>query len=111
MQSYYPNLWPRKLVPQEIPVPGENNKKKVAYITGITGQDGLHLTSHLLFSVQDIDYDVYGIVRKNSAGIPMLMQFQDYLSTLPQLRDRRKLVLLYGDITDSQFITYSVGKS
>ena len=37
-------------------------KKKIAFITGIAGQDGSYLTEHLLKK----DYKIYGIVRRNS---------------------------------------------
>ena len=39
-----------------------NNLKKKAFITGINGQDGSYLAELLL----EKDYDVYGIVRRNS---------------------------------------------
>jgi len=38
--------------------------KKKAFITGINGQDGSYLAEHLL----EKDYDVYGIVRRNSVA-------------------------------------------
>ena len=36
--------------------------KKKAFITGINGQDGSYLAEYLLTK----DYEVYGIVRRNS---------------------------------------------
>jgi len=36
--------------------------KKIAFITGISGQDGSYLTEHLL----ELGYEVHGIVRRNS---------------------------------------------
>ena len=36
--------------------------KKKAFITGIAGQDGSYLAEHLL----EKDYEVYGIIRRNS---------------------------------------------
>ena len=36
--------------------------KRKAFITGINGQDGSYLAEHLL----EKDYEVYGIVRRNS---------------------------------------------
>ena len=36
--------------------------KKKAFITGIAGQDGSYLAEHLL----EEDYEVFGIVRRNS---------------------------------------------
>ena len=42
---------------------GDGNKKKVALITGINGQDGSYLAELLL----DKDYEVWGILRRNSS--------------------------------------------
>ena len=36
--------------------------KKIAFVTGMTGQDGPYLAKHLL----EKDYKVYGIVRRTS---------------------------------------------
>jgi len=59
---------------------------KLAFITGITGQDGSYLSDLLL----EKKYKVYGIVRRTSLL---------YSSTrLDHIRD--KLILQYGDITD-----------
>ena len=42
-------------------------------ITGITGQDGLYLTAFLLLDKSlPYNYEVHGIVRKNSAALPLL---------------------------------------
>ena len=60
---------------------------KLAFITGITGQDGSYL-SELLIEKQ---YKVYGIVRRNS-------ELFNY-SRLSHIRD--SLNLIYGDLTDS----------
>lgn len=38
--------------------------KKKAFITGISGQDGSYLSEHLL----SLDYEVYGIIRRNSVA-------------------------------------------
>jgi hypothetical protein len=44
-----------------------------ALITGITGQDGLYLTAFLLLDNSlPYKYEVHGIVRKNSAALPLL---------------------------------------
>ena len=60
---------------------------KLAFITGITGQDGSYL-SELLIEKQ---YKVYGIVRRNS-------ELFNY-SRLSHIRD--SLNLIYGDLSDS----------
>lgn len=62
-------------------------KKKVALITGINGQDGSYLAEFLL----ENDYEVHGIIRRNS---------------IPESQTKRvdhifnDLVLHYGDMTD-----------
>ena len=60
--------------------------KKIALITGITGQDGSYLSELLL----DKDYDVHGIVRR--ASVPNTQRIE-------HIKD--KINLHYGDMTDS----------
>lgn len=62
--------------------------KKRALITGINGQDGSYLSEHLL----SLDYDVYGIVRRNS--VP---EHQE--SRIAHLGD--KVTTFYGDVLDA----------
>ena len=59
---------------------------KIAFITGITGQDGSYLAEFLL----NKDYDVWGIIRRSSS-----------INTgrIEHIFD--KLTLRYGDLTDS----------
>lgn len=64
---------------------------KVAFITGITGQDGSYLSEFLL----EKGYKIYGIVRRNS----MLYTY----SRIEKIRDN--LNLMYGDLTDSLSIS------
>ncbi len=59
---------------------------KLAFITGITGQDGSYLTELLL----EKGYNVYGIVRRTS----LLYSH----TRLDHVRD--KIKLKYGDLTD-----------
>lgn len=59
---------------------------KLAFITGITGQDGSYLSELLL----DKGYKVYGIVRRNSSVF-------NY-KRIDHIKD--KLILKYGDLTD-----------
>jgi GDPmannose 4,6-dehydratase len=61
--------------------------KKVALITGITGQDGSYLAELLL----DKDYEVHGLVRRTSTGYNT--------SNIDTIKDR--LHLHYSDISDS----------
>ncbi len=68
------------------------------------------MTAYLLFHMREFDYTIYGIVRKNSAAMPFLLQYIEYLEKL-EIGSSRKLVLLVGDITDQVFILGSVMKS
>lgn len=65
----------------------------VALITGITGQDGSYLTELLL----EKGYTVHGIIRRSSSFNTGRIE---HLYEDPHLRDRR-LVLHYGDMTDT----------
>src|SRR6266508_2296266 len=69
------------------------NKPKVALITGITGQDGAYLAEFLLGK----GYAVHGIKRRTSL---FNTQRIDHLYQDPHDAERR-LVLHYGDMTDS----------
>jgi GDPmannose 4,6-dehydratase len=68
-------------------------KKKVALITGITGQDGSYLAEFLLSK----DYEVHGIKRRASS---FNTQRIDHLYQDPHV-DNPNLFLHYGDLTDS----------
>jgi GDPmannose 4,6-dehydratase len=59
---------------------------KLAFITGITGQDGSYLSELLL----EKGYKVYGIVRRNSS----VFNYE----RIDHIKD--KLILKYGDLTD-----------
>src|SRR5437762_3807439 len=67
--------------------------KKVALITGITGQDGSYLSELLL----EKDYTVNGIVRRTSN---MLRSRIEHLRRNEEIYGRR-LFLHYGDLSDS----------
>ena len=69
------------------------SKKKVALITGITGQDGSYLTELLLQK----DYEVHGIKRRSST---FNTQRIDHLYQDPH-NPNPSLILHYGDLTDS----------
>ncbi len=62
--------------------------KKIALITGITGQDGSYLTELLL----EKGYEVHGIIRRSSCYV-----FQ----RIEHLMNNSSLHLHYGDLTDS----------
>ncbi len=71
--------------------------EKVALITGITGQDGSYLAEVLL----EKGYVVHGIKRRSSL---FNTQRVDHLYEDPHV-DNRKLILHYGDLTDSSNLT------
>ena len=67
--------------------------KKVALITGITGQDGAYLAELLLKK----DYLVHGIKRRSSSFNTARI---DHLYQDPHI-DKRNFILHHGDLTDS----------
>jgi GDPmannose 4,6-dehydratase len=71
--------------------------KRVALITGITGQDGSYLAEFLLTK----GYEVHGMIRRSSSFNTGRIEhiFQD-----PHVRDQ-KLFLHYGDLTDGTNLT------
>jgi len=71
--------------------------KKVALITGITGQDGAYLAELLLKK----GYTVHGLKRRSSLFNTDRI---DHLYQDPHV-DNRNLVLHYGDMTDSMNLT------
>jgi GDPmannose 4,6-dehydratase len=73
------------------------NNKKVALITGITGQDGSYLAEFLLKK----GYIVHGIKRRSSLFNTDRI---DHLYEDPHV-ENRNLILHYGDMTDSMNLT------
>ena len=75
--------------------------KKVALVSGITGQDGSYLAELLI----NKDYEVHGIIRRSSSfntkRIDHLYQNANILNN--------KLFLHYGDLTDSSNLNFLVG--
>tara|TARA_B110000114_G_scaffold180553_1_gene216568 strand:+ start:119 stop:1240 length:1122 start_codon:yes stop_codon:yes gene_type:complete len=69
------------------------DQKKVALITGITGQDGAYLSEFLLKK----DYIVHGLKRRSSLFNTDRI---DHLYQDPHV-EKRNFVLHYGDMTDS----------
>jgi len=67
--------------------------KKIAFITGITGQDGAYLAELLL----DKGYEVHGLKRRSSLFNTDRI---DHIYQDPHVEDQR-FVLHYGDMTDS----------
>jgi len=77
-------------------------KKKIALITGITGQDGSYLAEFLLKK----NYIVHGIKRRTSL---INTDRIDHLYQDPHV-DNRSLMLHYGDMTDSSSLLQIIQK-
>ncbi|XP_056132771.1 GDP-mannose 4,6 dehydratase [Lampris incognitus] len=74
---------------------GEVNKeRKVAFITGITGQDGSYLADFLLAK----GYKVHGLLRRSSSFNTGRIE---HLYQNPQTHTEGNMKLHYGDLTDS----------
>jgi len=71
----------------------DTNKPKVAFVTGITGQDGAYLAEFLLKK----GYIVHGLKRRSSSFNTDRI---DHLYQDPHLSSRN-FILHYGDLTDS----------
>lgn len=79
-----------------------SQKKKVALITGVTGQDGAYLAEFLLSK----GYEVHGIKRRSSLFNTDRI---DHLYQDPHV-DSRSFILHYGDLTDSTSLLRIVQK-
>jgi GDPmannose 4,6-dehydratase len=77
-------------------------QKKVALITGITGQDGSYLAEFLL----EKGYKVHGIIRRSSVFNTERIEgiYQD-----PHIKNK-KLILHFGDISDASNLNYLIKK-
>ncbi|MCD8285088.1 MAG: GDP-mannose 4,6-dehydratase, partial [Prevotellaceae bacterium] len=72
-------------------------KKKIALITGVTGQDGSYLSEFLI----DKGYEVHGIIRRSSV---------DYRERIAHLEGLPDFHLHYADLGDSMSLVKLVGK-
>ncbi|MDR1356989.1 MAG: GDP-mannose 4,6-dehydratase [Tannerellaceae bacterium] len=77
--------------------------KKVALITGITGQDGAYLAEYLIKK----GYIVHGVKRRSSM---FNTERIDHLYQDPHV-ENRNLILHYGDLTDSLNLTRIIGET
>ncbi|MDC1012694.1 GDP-mannose 4,6-dehydratase [Flavobacteriaceae bacterium] len=71
--------------------------KKIALITGITGQDGSFLAEFLL----EKNYEVHGIIRRSSSFNTDRIEHLYIEELISDLHKKRKINLHYGDMTDS----------
>lgn len=89
-------LWPApraRALRLEKGMAAQGSKRRVALITGVTGQDGAYLAEYLL----GLGYDVHGIKRRSSSFNTARI---DHLYQDPHSRNL-PFVLHYGDMTDS----------
>ncbi len=77
-------------------------KKKIALIFGITGQDGAYLAEFLIKK----KYVVHGVVRRSSSFNTSRI---DHIYEEP-FKKNRKLILHYGDVTDSISVSSLIKK-
>ena len=75
--------------------------KKIALITGITGQDGSFLAEFLL----DKGYDVHGIIRRSSSFNTGRIEHLYIDDLIEDIHKDRRVHLHYGDMTDSMSST------
>ena len=73
------------------------NNKKVALITGITGQDGSFLAEFLL----EKGYEVHGIIRRSSSFNTGRIEHLYFNEWVHDMKQNRTINLHYGDMTDS----------
>ena len=73
------------------------SERKVALITGVTGQDGSYLSEFLL----EKGYEVHGVIRRSSV---------DYRERIAHLEGQPNFHLHYGDMGDSMSILQVVSK-
>ena len=71
--------------------------KKVALITGITGQDGSFLAEFLI----DKGYEVHGIIRRSSSFNTGRIEHLYFDEWVRDMKHQRTINLHYGDMTDS----------
>jgi len=81
-----------------------NDFRKVALITGITGQDGSYLAEFLLKK----GYEVHGIIRKSSSfNTGRIVHLYDD----PSSHREGKMILHYGDLTDGNRLVMIINET
>ena len=80
--------------------------KKVALITGITGQDGSYLAEFLL----EKGYEVHGVLRRSSSFNTGRIEHLYLDEWVRDMKQRRLIDLHYGDMTDSSSLIRIIEK-
>lgn len=75
----------------------DRSVKKIALITGITGQDGSYLAEFLL----EKDYEVHGVIRRASTFNTSRIEHLYFDEWIKDMRKKKQINLHYGDMTDS----------
>lgn len=90
------------LLKLNLPSPEEYRQRKVALISGITGQDGSYLTELLLSK----GYEVHGIIRRSSSFNTSRLHhlYEDQHERPNQFK------LHYGDLSDSTNLVYIIAQ-
>jgi len=87
---------------RDLPPPAEWHKRKVALISGVTGQDGSYLTELLL----EKGYEVHGIIRRSSSFNTSRINHLFF----DQHERRNKFELHHGDLSDSTNLVYIIAQ-
>ena len=91
------------------------SRKKKAFITGITGQDGSYLVDLLLSK----NYEVHGLVRRSSTFNRLRLEHiykqvretsKSFLEYGKQIESETNLILHYGDLSDSSSLARLIEK-
>lgn len=82
-------------------------QKKVALITGITGQDGSYLTEFLL----EKGYIVHGIIRRSSTFNTQRIEHLYLEESIKDIHRKQNFFIHYGDLTDSLNIVRLIQKT
>ena len=84
----------------------EETNRKVALITGITGQDGSFLAEFLL----EKGYEVHGIIRRSSSFNTGRIEHLYFNEWVRDMKQNRTINLHYGDMTDSSSLIRIIGE-
>jgi len=87
---------------RDLPPPEEWHKRKVALISGVTGQDGSYLTELLL----EKGYQVHGIIRRSSSFNTSRINHLFY----DQHERKTNFELHHGDLSDSTNLVYIIAQ-
>ena len=76
-------------------------KKKIAFITGITGMVGSHLLDYL---IKNTNWDIHGLVRWRSS-------LENIEIHVESINKKKRIYLHYGDLIDYQSLIPAIKKN